>query len=89
MLSFYKSFFRFINFYKFNVILKVVPNWDGGSMVSVHSNNEQPGSSPTQSENMETPCDGLVICHNPALTLTLPFAYNACSKNLVCNSGLN
>ena len=52
-------------------------------------NNDQPGSSPTKGENSETPCDGLVICHNPLLTLTLPLAYTAFSKNSVCNSGLN
>ena len=39
---------------------------NGGLMVIVHiaPKNEQPGSSPTQGLNLETPCDGLVICHN-------------------------
>ena len=45
-------------------------------------NNEQPGSSPTKGEILERPCDGLVICHNPALTLTLTFAYTACGIKL-------
>ena len=58
-------------------------------LACIATNNEHPGSSPTQGKNLVTPCDGLVICHNPALTLTLPFAYTACSKNSVCNSGLN
>ena len=58
-------------------------------LACIAPNNEQLGSSPTQGLNLETLCDGLVICHKPPLTLTLPFAYTACSKNSVCNSGLN
>ena len=50
------------------------------SLACIVPDNEHPGSSPTQSKNLETPCDELVLCHNPLLIITLPFAYTACSK---------
>ena len=39
--------------------------------------NDQPGSSTTQGNNLETQGDGLVICHDPSMTLTLTFPYTS------------